>query len=181
VLHFITFDDIERLTKSLGQSRQQILAKAQRPEGKNVFLSHSSKDSAYLPLVIEILEHHGAEVYVDVKDSDLPLVPSLETARVLREKLLGCKKFILFVTTNSKDSRWIPWELGLGDGQKKPANVALIPAAPHAWDQQWAEQEYLGLYDRIIWGNLDTEPDPQWLVYNYHANTAVPLRAWLQM
>lgn len=130
--------------------------------------------------MILLLENHGASVYVDVKDDELPKVPSIETARILRDNVRACPKFILFVTTNSKDSKWIPWELGLGDGQKSPRNVALIPAAAHVWDQTWAEQEYLGLYDRVIYGNFTGNPNPEWLVYDHHANSAVRLREWLQ-
>jgi len=158
--------------------KRAILDSARKREGKTVFLSHSSKDEEHLPLIITILENHGARVYVDVKDERLPDTPSVETAKILRESLSFCRKFILFVTTNSKDSKWIPWELGVGDGEKRPSNVALIPAAEHAWDQKWAEQEFLGLYDRILWGNFVNEK-PEWLVYNHHNNSAVRLREWL--
>lgn len=179
MLNFLSFDDIERLSKGLAGSTQQILSRSSRREGKNVFLSHSSKDAKYLPLIIHILENHGGSVYVDVKDDELPKEPSLETARILRSNLRECRKFVLFVTTNSKDSKWIPWELGIGDGEKRPSNVALFPAAPHVWDQQWAKQEYLGLYDRMLWGNF-AGSSPEWIVYNHHDNSGVRLSEWLR-
>lgn len=178
MLNFLTFDDIERLAGNITDKRQ-ILARAQKREGKTVFLSHSSKDEQHLPLIIHLLENHGATVYVDVKDDALPSDPSVETAKVLRDALRACRKFIVFVTSNSKDSKWIPWELGLGDGEKTPHNVALIPAAKHNWDQEWAKQEYLGLYNRIIWGNFAGVKEPEWLVYDHHRNSAVRLREWL--
>jgi hypothetical protein len=177
MINFITFDDISRLSRDI-ENKSRILAKAQNRVGKTVFLSHSQKDEASLPLIISILENHGAQVYVDVKDDSLPLIPSVETAQILRESLSSCQKFILFVTPHTKSSKWIPWELGVSDGHKGQKNVALIPAADHAWDQSWAEQEYLGLYDRVIWGNFANK-SPEWLVYNHHQNTAVTLSWWL--
>ena len=177
MINFLTLDDIDRLSKGIANARE-VLARSRRRDGQTVFLSHSHKDEKHLPLIITILENHGATVYVDVQDSTLPDAPSVETAQILRENLKACRKFIVFVTTASKDSKWIPWELGLGDGSKTPSNVAIIPAAQLEGDQAWAEREYLGLYDRIIWGNF-TDKEPEWLVYNHHNNSAVALRLWL--
>jgi hypothetical protein len=177
VISFLSFDDIERLSRGLA-NQSQILARSTAQRGQTVFLSHSHKDIRHLPLIIHVLENHGATVYVDVKDQSLPEAPSVETARILRQNLQACKKFVLFVTTDSKDSKWIPWELGLADGEKTPRNAAIIPASRQAGEQSWAEREYLGLYDRIVWGNFKDQ-QPEWLVYNHHDNTAVALREWL--
>lgn len=87
-------------------------------------------------------------------------------------------KFVLFVTPNTKDSKWIPWELGLGDGINLEKNVALFPSTEKWTEQEWAEQEYLGLYRRIIWGNYEVK-SPEWLVFNHHNNSAQGLRSWL--
>lgn len=176
VLEFLTFDDIRRLSQGL--NRRRVVADALRREGKTVFLSHSSKDSDHLPLIVELLESHGGAVYVDEKDERLPATPSVETAQLLRASVRQCRKFVLFVTKNSCDSKWIPWELGLGDGENSPANVALFPAAAYAWDQSWAEQEYLGLYQRIMWGSIQQRP-AQWYVLDHHSLQASPLRNWL--
>ncbi|NRF72451.1 toll/interleukin-1 receptor domain-containing protein [Aquincola sp. S2] len=177
MVQFATFDDLERFTKNL-QNSGQVLAKSLRREGKTVFLSHSHKDNEYLPGVISVLENNGGSVYVDVQDKSLPEDPSLETAAILRQSLSVCRKFVVFVTTQSKDSKWIPWELGLGDGEKTMRNVALFPAAKQDYDQAWAEREYLGLYDRIVWGQFTGGPF-EWLVHHHHDNTAVKLNEWL--
>ncbi|HSK75632.1 MAG TPA: toll/interleukin-1 receptor domain-containing protein [Thermoanaerobaculia bacterium] len=177
MISFLSFDDLGRLSRNLSNPGQ-ILARARKQERKTVFLSHSHKDEKYLPLIIHILENHGASVYVAVKDETLPESPSVETAAILRHALSLCRKFIVFVTTDSKDSKWIPWELGLGDGGKTPRNVAIIPAAQTHGDQAWAEREYLGLYDRVVWGNFQGK-DAEWLVYGHHDNAAVRLADWL--
>ncbi len=178
LIKFATFQDLRKIQQSL--DRAGILKEASKSAvGKTVFLSHSSKDKELLPAVIHILESHGARVYVDVNDPGIPAVVSTETAQRLRNAIQRCAKFVLFVTPNSRDSHWIPWELGLADGTNSPKNVALFPSAETATETKWAEQEYLGLYKRILWGNFKGETDHQWLVYDHHRNTAEKLRSWI--
>lgn len=175
---FITFDDINRIRGEVRFS--QLLEKAKTASVySSTFLSYSNKDDDYLPGIINVLENHGATVYIDKKDVRLPITPNTETASILRDSLNKASKFVLFVTPNSKESKWIPWELGIADGCKNESNLALFPAAQYSYDQEWSEQEYLGLYRRIIWGNFENH-DPEWLVYNHHDNTATELRKWLK-
>jgi hypothetical protein len=144
-----------------------------------VFLSHSSHDHELVGGVAVVLENHGGHVYIDEHDPRITGDDFQKTAERLRSVVRACRKFVLFVTERSKDSKWIPWELGLGDGNNTGQNVALFPAAEKSYEQAWSEQEYLGLYRRIIWGNFTGEEKQQWLVLDHRANTAVPLRSWL--
>lgn len=156
------------------------MRKAQlRAPMSSTFLSHSSKDASLLPWVIKLLEDHGAAVYVDKKDPALPPVTSRETASVLRNRLKQSKKFILLTSPNSKDSRWMPWELGLADGYRTPSNVAVLPTPDKASERAWAEQEYLGIYDRIVYGGLEGHQGSVYMVWNQEANRAIELAAWL--
>ena len=176
---FATFDDLRRFNQDLKKS--MILDEASRSKvGKSVFLSHSSKDKEHLPAVISIITNHGGNVYIDSEDDRLPKTPNRETANILRGTIKSCSKFVLFVTTNSKDSNWIPWELGLADGEKGQWPVAIFPTAEKSYEQQWAKTEYLGLYHRIVWGKIkDVTEKDGWIVWNHEANTAVTLRRWL--
>jgi hypothetical protein len=45
---------------------------------------------------------------------------------------------------------------------------------------RWAEQEYLGLYDRIVWGDLLGHEKKIWVVLNQNANTTTELSEWLR-
>ena len=74
----------------------------------------------------------------------------------------------------------MPWELGLSDGIKKVAGTAVLPGVDSATDTKWAEQEYLGLYDRIVWGDLQGREKKVWMVLNQVANTATELSEWLR-
>src|SRR5205823_6157132 len=92
------------------------------------FLSHSSSDLEILPGVISLLQSHGGTVYVDKKDEALPPYTSRETAVALRRRIAESENFILFATKSSKDSRWMPWELGISDGMKQSSRTAILPA-----------------------------------------------------
>lgn len=159
------------------------VARVQRAEKRSptssTFLSHSSADDEVMPAVVLILENHGADVYLDKKDATLTGKPVREIATTLRSRITQCKKFMLFASEHIKSSKWVPWELGLADGSKRSPNVAVFPAPEKSYEYQWTEQEYLGVYDRVVWGKLEGHQDPLWMVYNQADNTAVTLRHWL--
>jgi len=175
---FATYDDLKRL-RPAPDNEQRLLREAASRSGKSVFLSHSSKDNELIPSVVGILEGEGGRVYVDLGDDRLPDVPSPETAAILRDTVRQTQSFVLLVTPNSKDSIWIPWELGLADGAHGPARVSLFPVANAAAEMRWSEQEYLGLYQRIVWGRIKGYERELWMVWDHHDNTATPLRRWL--
>ena len=153
-------------------------AERQSPEG-STFLSHSSKDRDLLAGVIAILERHGARVYIDKKDDELPPYTSRETANILRARVRQYAKFILFTTKASKDSRWMPWELGLADGYKGQGNTAIMPGVDQASEKSWTEQEYLGVYNRIVYGGHANYAEDVFMVWNQDTNKATELRDWL--
>lgn len=167
-------------TRVSQENRRVIVEKAEyRSPGGAAFLSHSSKDIDILPGAVSLLEEHGATVYVDKIDTSLPHVTSRKTASILKDRIQECKKFVLLASSKSKESKWMPWELGIADGYKKPQNVAILPAVEKTTDKQWAEQEYLGIYDRIVWGKLEGHVKEVWMVWNDDANTAIELSKWL--
>lgn len=178
MISYITNEELKNLT--LRKSADTLITEAfNKTTYNSTFLSYSSSDLLLLPSVISILEGHGTSVYMDRKDPRLPDKTSKETGRILRDTIDKCKNFIMFVTDNSKDSVWVPWELGLADGNKSSYKVAIFPSVEKSHDTEWTEQEYLGLYDRIIWGNF-TDKKPEWLVWNFEENTAVTLGDWLR-
>jgi len=178
MLSYTTFDDIRGINRQLNES--VVIAKAAHKEYKTGFLSHSSKDSELLPGVLTIIENHGGHVYIDKKDSRLPDSVTPETAEILRDTIRQCKKMVVLVSSNTKESRWIPWELGLGDEAKTTRNVALFPVVEKSYETTWTQQEYLGLYRRIIWGNFKHKDKSEWMVYDHRDNTADPLGEWLK-
>lgn len=160
--------------------RQTLMKSAALKAEKDTFLSHSSKDNELVPGVVLLLQNHGGQVYVDLGDDRLPEPPSVATAQLLRDTIREMRRFVILVSPNSNGSKWIPWELGLADGQKSTAAVALFPVVQKITETKWAEQEYLGLYRRIVWGPLKGYEKNVWMVYDHHTNTADLLGKWLR-
>jgi hypothetical protein len=146
----------------------------------SVFLAHSTEDKDALPKAIGFLESHGARIYIDKKDNDLPEKTSAETGIKLKQRIEQCQKFIVFVTANSKNSRWVPWELGIADEKKKLSNVALLPDIGNQSNVDWVEQEYLGLYPKIVLEKFQGPTAPVWMVLDHHKNTGTELGEWLR-
>jgi hypothetical protein len=180
-IDYTTFADVERFkSEQTAEQQKGMIKAAASKENKDTFLSHSSKDNNLVPGVVLVLENHGGKVYVDLGDDRLPETPSVETAQVLRDAVKATRRFVLLVTPNSKGSIWIPWELGLADGQKGAPSVALFPVVQYATETKWTEQEYLGLYSRIVWGDLQGYDKKLWMVYDHHTHSALPLSKWLR-
>jgi hypothetical protein len=154
-------------------------AQDRSPQGAT-FLSHSSKDEELVTGAIRILHNHGASVYVDKKDPLLPPYTNKETASTLRTRIGQAGKFVLLASTNSQESKWVPWELGLADGRKSMSQIALFPAVDNAHETSWTSSEYLGLYDRIVYGSLENFEKDVWMVLNSEKNVATELSVWLK-
>jgi len=181
MVDYITPNRLQNRRTITLNEQASIIRKAERASpSRSTFLSHSTKDQAILPYVVKLLEDHGASVYVDKKDPALPPVTSRVTASTLRTRLRQCEKFILLTSPNSKDSRWMPWELGLADGYRTPKNVAILPTPETSHERVWSEQEYLGIYDRIVYGTLQGHSSQVYMVWDQENNTAIELSAWLR-
>jgi hypothetical protein len=177
---YATNEEFRKWGAELEQSGRVLVERAARRSPEHAtFLSHSSKDADILPGVVRILENHGAAVYIDKKDPALPPYTTRNTASTLRSRIGKCKKFVLLASNNSKDSRWVPWELGLADGYKNPRNVAIFPSVDSQQNTSWTEWEYLGIYDRIVWGDLQGHQKKVWMVLNQEDNSATQLSDWL--
>jgi TIR domain len=112
------------------------LEKAKILYGKTVFLSHATADDDLVPGVLVLLDSHGGRVYVDHHDPSLPDSDCIEIAQHLRTVVRNCGKLVVLASPKSKESKWIPWELGLGDGMLPQRNVALfrLPSLRRIWN-----------------------------------------------
>lgn len=182
MVEYITRAEFRSFANEIGSQERASLRK--RAEDRSplgtTFLSHSSKDEELVDGAIRVLENHGAHVYMDKKDPSLPPYTSKDTADALKTRINQSKKFVLLASENSKESKWVPWELGLADGYKHLDNIALFPAVEASHQTQWTSWEYLGLYDRIVWGRFRGEEGSVWMVWNERQNTATRLSEWLK-
>lgn len=167
--------DIRNFEPAYSFEKRAMLAEASTaPSQKDVFLSHSSSDDSSVPAVIAFFAKFGASVYADDFDKRLPNPPSPQTAQILRDEIKGCPRFVVLVTPNSRQSRWIPWELGLADGYKGVPPNALLPITPEGEVQNWVTAEYFGLYPRIVHDN------GEWKVFDPRDMKTWKLSIWLK-
>jgi hypothetical protein len=177
----MTRDQFRGFTADLSLQESATLrknAESRSPQG-STFLSHSSKDDDIVTGATRILENHGARVYIDKKDQNLPPYTNKETASALRKRINQSNKFVILASNNSKESKWVPWELGIADGYKGNDGIALFPAVENKNEIAWTSWEYLGLYDRIVWGKIRGRDRPLWMVLNREEFSALPLSDWL--
>lgn len=145
----------------------------------STFLSHSSKDEELVVGAIVVLQKHGGTVYVDEIDPEMPPYTTEETAAILKKRIQQANRFVLLTSRNSKDSRWVPWELGIADGYKEMNQIALFPASDTVDDDTWTAWEYLGLYRKIVFGKMQGYEEELWMVLDEKRNTGTPLNRWL--
>lgn len=117
----------------------------------DIFLSHSFKDAPAIFTLALLLEKQGTTVYVDwLVDPNLDRTKvTTQNAKIIRDRMKSCKSLLYAISSNSVQSSWVQWELGLGDGQKN-GKVAIVPIyQDQEFSPNFFKQEYLGLYPYI--------------------------------
>ncbi len=117
----------------------------------DIFLSHSFKDAPAILMLAILLEKQGTTVYVDwLVDPNLDRTKvTAQNAKILRDRMKSCKSLLYAISSNSVQSSWVQWELGLGDGQKN-GKVAIVPVyEDQEFSPSFFKQEYLGLYPYV--------------------------------
>lgn len=174
---YITAEELEtaNLRKSSLGSYERTIASFFAATGtkKTVFLSHSHKDKELVSKVVAFIKSTGSEIYVDWLDEDMPRETTSETANKLKEKIKEHSKFLLLATSNSRESKWVPWELGFADEVKGMANIAIFPVADSA--TTFEGTEFVGIYPIIRRSSLDSS----WIVSCENPSIFSSLENWL--
>lgn len=175
-MSYLTFNRLSSQTfqksEALNESKRFSIS-----SDKVVFLSYRRKDKLWVKPIVDLLQSLGVRVYIDYLDDQLPDTPSSSTAKILRRKIKDSDKFILLATPNSKDSKWIPWELGLGDGFDGYENTVILPLTDSSL--RWDEQEYFGIYGYVKEANSKDNSITDWAIF-YPDGTAIWLKNWLR-
>lgn len=172
---YLTPDQLRRGVAGMGQSRAQLSSRNSEQSGQreSVFISHSSKDNDIAEEAADLLIGLGANVYVDIRDGGIPMPPGPELAEYLRERIAANRKLIVILTSETRDSVWVPWELGLAEGYRERANIAIWPVVHY--DGTADGQEYIRTYSSVQvseHGNL--------LVGSFGATRGELLTDWLR-
>lgn len=144
--------------KSLESATFPILEHSMISAKTTVFISHRHDDLDDLQGVLGFLEdEYKVKVYIDSKDSFMPITTSAETAANLKDRIRKCDRFIFLATNGAIESKWCNWELGFGDANKYPDKIAIFPLKPKGtYDFQYKGNEYMRIYPYIEFSD-DTE------------------------
>jgi hypothetical protein len=175
---FITRAQIERYQRGFSVGNQYV-ANVQKSAtalyassaDTTIFLSHSHKDRDLIEPAIAFLRSHGVKIYVDWMDEGMPDFVSGETAKKIKGKIREQKKFLVMVTENSKDSRWVPWELGFADPVKGMDHIATFPIAEKS---DFTQNEYMKIYPKIYYVS------ETWYIWQDDPTKLTRLERWLR-
>ena len=78
-----------------------------------VFISHAGTDSPLATRVAAQVRSNGLETYLDVIDDAL-MKDGPQLADHLLARMDRCQQLIAVVSTDTKESWWVPWEIGAG-------------------------------------------------------------------
>ena len=148
-----------RVENYIQRNKRDKLLNGWEKRGKFIFLSHSHKDKDIIKPVIAFLRMSGINVYVDWLDETMPKFTSRETAEKIQRKIKECDEFIVLLTENSKESKWVPWELGYSDGVKSLNKISILPIKRDlaTKDSDFTGVEYMHLYKVYKLEDLYTE------------------------
>ena len=114
----------------------------------DVFLSYNINDKDVVKGIYYVLKNMGFKVYVDfIVDPQLDRRSvTKETAECIQSRLKHSKSLIYAQSSNAAMSKWMPWELGVVDGN---TSKCFIMPVQKGYEIINSRQEYLLLYPVI--------------------------------
>ena len=82
-----------------------------------VFISHKNTDVAVAERVERRVSDNGLETYLDTIDDAL-CSDGPDLADQLLARMGQCQQLIAVVSSETKDSWWVPWEIGVGSEKR---------------------------------------------------------------
>jgi hypothetical protein len=146
----------------------------------DIFLSHSYLDKEIVKGLYRELTIMGFKVYVDwIIDTELDRGNvTKETATKIRNRLNMSKTLLLAISENATVSKWMPWELGYGDGYTHKCAIIPVSESSYNYSTSWKGVEYLSLYPFIKKHNTSDGKEKLWVIEN--ANKYVMFDSWLK-
>lgn len=165
-----------RVSKLIAEDR--LVKSAMQTTNPDIFLSHKMEDAVLIDALKNELSTLGFNAYVDWTDNDAPSRESItpETAEFLRKKIRTSKALFYIHSSLSKDSKWMPWEMGIKDGQS--GKVAILPLSDNqTTSNSFMGSEYLGIYPYVTVDN-DTKGKRRLWIHSAE-NSFITFEDWL--
>jgi len=115
-----------------------------------IFISHNKKDEYRALEIKTYLDKYNIESYIDVLDPQIKITEDI-TQHII-SKLRNSTHLIVVFTENTKDSMWVPFELGAAYESGKGIGVFLknqFVKLPEYLDAFPLMKDYLGLNEYI--------------------------------
>lgn len=115
-----------------------------------VFISHKQEDSATAAEVAGYIRIKGGlDVYLDLIDTQFHK-SGPDLADYIRSQIEGCTQLLAILTSRTKDSWWVPWEIGIATEKERflasyVSPGATIPEFLHKWPYLRSDRD-LDLY-----------------------------------
>lgn len=132
---------------SKGAIAESLRKKIRTASVPSVFLSHSHEDRDLVEPVANFIASMGISLYVDWLDPKMPSITSAETAERIKTMIVENHRFLVLASERSLESRWVPWELGYADGEKKFEDIAILPI--QEYNYKGAPNEYVQVYQEV--------------------------------
>lgn len=101
-----------------------------------VFISHQQADSTTAGRVAQRLKMHGIDSYLDVIDPALQQRGE-DLAEHLKRQMGQCTQLIAVLSAATKESSWVPWEVGVASEKDFPLATFSDGTKPPEFLEKW--------------------------------------------
>lgn len=123
-----------------------------------IFVSHKKEDAGRAALVASTLRLAGHEVYIDLIDNDFKR-GTTDLAEHLLNRLDSCNSLIAVISTSTKDSWWVPWEIGVATEKDFPLSSFISDGTtPPEYLMKWPILRTVGNLELFARKVKDVEP-----------------------
>ncbi|WP_028509278.1 toll/interleukin-1 receptor domain-containing protein [Ruminococcus sp. NK3A76] len=109
-----------------------------------VFISHKQEDSSIAQGIQMALKGYGVDTYLDLLDDTL-IGNGKQLTEHIRAKMGECSDVFVVMSKNTKDSWWVPFEIGIASEKTIPIANYLVSSV--------SLPEYLDYWPRLKDGN----------------------------
>jgi|GEM_PF-549503 len=124
-----------------------------------VFISHKNTDSLLAARVAKRIERNGLGTYLDVIDDAL-VKDGPDLADLLLERMSKCDQLIAVVSASTRDSWWVPWEIGVGSEKGfRMATYSEVLVSLPSYLEKWPDLHTDGDIDLYCSQSAKTDAD----------------------
>lgn len=110
-----------------------------------IFISHKNTDAELAASVAKRIQANGLETYLDTIDDAL-VKDGPDLADMLLHRMEHCNQLIAVVSEQTKDSWWVPWEIGVGSEKNfrmasYSRSYVSLPSYLKKWPELHSDQD----------------------------------------